>query len=94
VHVSANQHDGQWHFSISDNGVGIETQYQAKVFDLFKRLNNARREYAGAGMGPAICQRIVERYGGRIWVDSEVDHGATFHFTISGLAPRMEDGIG
>jgi signal transduction histidine kinase len=86
VHVSANQDSGEWHFSITDNGVGIETQYQAKVFDLFKRLHNPRGEYAGAGMGLAICQRIVERYGGRIWVDSEVGHGATFHFTIPGLS--------
>ena len=88
VHVSASQDDGQWHFSITDNGVGIETQYQAKVFALFKRLHNPRGEFAGAGMGLAICQRIVERYGGRIWVDSEVGHGATFHFTIPGLAAQ------
>jgi signal transduction histidine kinase len=88
VHVSASQDDGQWHFSITDNGVGIESQYQAKVFALFKRLHNPRGEFAGAGMGLAICQRIVERYGGRIWVDSEVGHGATFHFTIPGLAAQ------
>jgi light-regulated signal transduction histidine kinase (bacteriophytochrome) len=88
VHVSATQNDGEWHFSITDNGVGIETQYHGKVFDLFKRLHNPRGEYAGAGMGLAICQRIVERYGGRIWVDSEVGRGATFHFTIPSLVVK------
>ena len=92
VHVSATQDGGQWCFSITDNGVGIETQYQAKVFDLFKRLHNPRGPYAGAGMGLAICQRIVERYGGRIWVDSEAGQGATFHFTIPGLAAKVEAG--
>jgi signal transduction histidine kinase len=89
VHVSATQHEGQWRFSITDNGVGIETQYQAKVFGLFKRLHGPRGEYAGAGMGLAICQRIVERYGGRIWVDSEVNRGATFHFTIPDSVGRQ-----
>jgi signal transduction histidine kinase len=88
VHVSATQDEGQWRFSIADNGVGIEAQYQAKVFDLFKRLHSPGRGYGGAGMGLAICQRIVERYGGRIWVDSEVGQGATFHFTIPGLAAQ------
>jgi light-regulated signal transduction histidine kinase (bacteriophytochrome) len=85
VHVSAGQQEDQWRFSITDNGVGIETQYQAKVFGLFKRLQSPRGEYAGTGMGLAICQRIVERYGGRIWLDSEAGHGATFHFTIPAL---------
>ena len=89
VHVSATQNDDEWHFSITDNGVGIETQYHGKVFDLFKRLHNPRGEYAGAGMGLAICQRIVERYGGRIWVDSEVGRGATFHFTIPTLVVKQ-----
>lgn len=89
VHVSADQHDDQWRFSITDNGVGIESQYQAKVFDLFKRLDHPRGERAGAGMGLAICQRIVERYGGRIWVDSEVGRGATFHFTIPALTAKQ-----
>jgi signal transduction histidine kinase len=89
VHVSASQRDREWDFSITDNGLGIEKQYQGKVFDLFKRLHSARGEHAGAGMGLAICQRIVERYGGRIWVDSDVDRGATFHFTIPTLAVKQ-----
>jgi signal transduction histidine kinase len=88
VHVSATEQDGQWHFTITDNGVGIEKEYQAKVFGLFKRLHSPRGDYAGAGMGLAICQRIVERYGGRIWVDSEAGHGAIFHFTVPSLAAK------
>jgi signal transduction histidine kinase len=89
VHVSATQNDGEWHFSVTDNGVGIEKQYHAKVFDLFKRLNNLHGEYAGVGMGLAICQRIVERYGGRIWLDSEAGQGSTFHFTIPCLPAKQ-----
>ena len=87
VHVSAIQEGTQWRFSINDNGVGIDPAYHAKVFGLFKRLH-ARGEYAGVGMGLAICQRIVEKYGGRIWVDSELGHGATFHFTIPNTTPK------
>lgn len=83
VHISAIQENSQWHFSVSDNGIGIEPEYHERVFGLFKRLH-ATRQLAGAGMGLAICQRIVERYGGRIWVESESGRGATFHFTIAG----------
>jgi signal transduction histidine kinase len=82
VHVSAVQEDGQWHFSVNDEGIGIEPQYQERVFGLFKRLHGAGGEYTGVGMGLAICQRIIERYGGRIWIQSAPGHGATFHFTI------------
>ena len=82
VHVSAIQEDAQWHISVSDNGVGIHPEYHERVFGLFKRLHSSRGEYIGVGMGLAICRRIVERYGGRIWVQSESGRGATFHFTI------------
>jgi light-regulated signal transduction histidine kinase (bacteriophytochrome) len=82
VHVSAVQEAGQWHFSVNDEGIGIEPQYQERVFGLFKRLHGAGGEYTGVGMGLAICQRIIERYGGRIWIQSAPGHGATFHFTI------------
>lgn len=82
VCVSAEQEDGHWHFSIQDNGIGIAPEYHQKVFGIFKRLQSGRRESASAGIGLAICQRIVARYGGRIWVESEVDRGATFHFTL------------
>ena len=82
VHVSAVQEGFQWHFSVTDDGVGIDPQYHSQVFGLFKRVHSPREESDGVGMGLAICQRIVERYGGRIWVESEVGHGATFHFTL------------
>jgi light-regulated signal transduction histidine kinase (bacteriophytochrome) len=82
VRVSAAQQDGHWRFSIADNGIGIAPPYHEKIFGLFKRLHSARLGSSSTGMGLAICQRIVARYGGRIWVESEVDRGATFHFTL------------
>ena len=82
VHMSAQLGDGSWMFSIVDNGIGIEPRYRAQIFGLFKRLHN-RDEYSGSGVGLAICQRIVEQYGGRIWVqDSESGTGSDFRFTL------------
>ncbi len=80
IHLSAT-HEGRWQkFSIADNGIGIKPEYVKKIFGMFKRLH--RDEYPGVGIGLAICKRIVERYGGRIWVESEPGCGATFHFTL------------
>lgn len=71
----------QWEFRVSDNGIGIDPQYHAQIFELFKRLH-ARDRYSGSGIGLAVCQRVIERHGGRIWVESAPGRGATFHFTL------------
>ncbi|HYP05701.1 MAG TPA: PAS domain S-box protein [Bryobacteraceae bacterium] len=80
IHVRAAQVMNEWVFSVADNGIGIDPKYARQVFGIFKRLNGYR--YSGAGMGLAICQKIVERFGGRIWVESELEKGATFFFTV------------
>jgi PAS domain S-box-containing protein len=81
IHVAAARQDPDWLFSVQDNGIGIDPQYKEQVFELFKRLHSIA-EYPGSGMGLAICQRIVERAGGKIWVESEPGRGSTFYFTI------------
>lgn len=81
VCVTAKLTSDRWVFSIADNGIGIDPQYTESIFGIFKRLH-ANGKYAGTGMGLAICQRIVERYRGRIWVESKPGNGSTFFFTI------------
>ncbi|MGB9980211.1 PAS domain S-box protein [Methanobacterium sp.] len=83
IHISVKKDEkrGEFIFSVSDNGIGLETQYKDKIFEVFKRLHTMD-EYKGAGIGLAISKRIIERHGGRIWVESELGNGSTFYFTL------------
>jgi len=93
IHVTAESNAEGWLFAVRDNGMGIDPQDAGRIFGMFKRLHG--REIPGTGIGLALCKKIVERKGGRIWVESEVGKGATFKFMIPGIrkepAPRSAD---
>ncbi len=90
IQVSAERHDREWAFSVEDNGIGIDPEYTQEVFRIFRRLHG--QAYPGTGIGLAICQRIVESYGGRIWVESNPGQGSRFCFTLphAAMEPRTQ----
>jgi PAS domain S-box-containing protein len=83
IHVSAERARDMWELRVSDNGIGIEPEFQQSIFGVFKRLHG--KEIPGTGIGLAICQRVAERYGGRVWMKSQLNEGTTVHWTLPAL---------
>jgi len=89
IHISADRIGAQWIFSVRDNGIGIDPRYHDRIFGIFQRLH-ARDAYPGTGIGLSICKRIVERHGGRIWVESAEGQGATFYFSVPAVPASLD----
>ena len=81
ISISLDEDDEHWMLSVNDNGVGIDKDYHGKIFNIFQKLHN-HEEYPGSGMGLAICEKIASKHNGRIWLDSELDKGSTFHVSF------------
>ena len=81
IHIKSVEKETDWQFEIDDNGIGIEEEFQDRIFHIFKRIDRENK-YTGTGIGLALCKKIVEQHGGTIWVESVVRKGSTFYFTI------------
>jgi light-regulated signal transduction histidine kinase (bacteriophytochrome) len=81
INITAHVRDNAWLFSIKDNGIGIEKAFYERIFTIFQKLHS-QKQYAGTGIGLALCKKIVELHGGKIWIESEENNGSTFYFTI------------
>jgi len=87
IAITALEREGLWVIQVSDNGIGLAGKHMEKIFKIFQRLQN-RSEHAGNGIGLAICKKVIENHGGRIWVDSQENQGSTFNFTLPSIVNR------
>jgi light-regulated signal transduction histidine kinase (bacteriophytochrome) len=92
VHIQAKPDGVEWVFAVSDNGIGMAPEYFDRIFVIFQQLHT-RAEYPGAGVGLAVCKRILERHGGRMRVESEPGKGATFYFTLPRISKEHDGGV-
>ena len=89
IHISATEQGNNWLFCVTDNGIGLEMKYADDIFGMFKRLHGSE-QYEGHGIGLALCKAVIERHGGRIWVESEPGKGSKFLFTLPKVAAEED----
>jgi len=92
IHVTATENGTEWVFRVTDNGIGIDMKYADEIFGLFKRLHSSEK-YEGTGIGLAVCKAVIERHGGRIWMESEAGKGSTFFFTIPKITEERSSSV-